>query len=990
MSVPSWSSAAAPPAAVTSNYVVVLFTDLSDSTALSGSMEAETYATMIDEVRSAFRDAVEARGGVVNQYQGDGLQALFGHPTPSEDDGRNTLEAALDVHARVRALRTTYGKDGARHLNVHSGIHAGLALVRPGDDLSGKIELFGPVPGLAKHLSDTAGTDEIVFSEESMGPPGRRLGGAGPEQMSLKGLKLPLPVRRVLAEAVVPPTRTAAPAAHGIAPLAGRGAELRRLHVAQRSTRGGHLRVMQLCAEAGFGKTRLAEEYLAIAAADGIRVFRGHCDPELRAAPLQPFTMILRGHLGIDPDTPADVVASAVERHGAGRRTAGTKGRQMLLQVLNVQTEVTPEVAPAGQVLDTMCEALASAVRQGPTVFFADDWHWADGASRELLRSLRAHHSDLPLLVLLATREPVHDSDSPQDDAVDTLRLGPLDPTAALATVRALLPTADPFTARQIVQQAGGYPLCLEELCRFVRLADTRRLADTPPDGPAWLKSMIAARTSRLPPAQRVVLEAAAVIGHIVPAAHLEQLSGMPQRHPDVQALAIQGLLLPTESPGALRFNNGITRDVVYEKTSLQDRRDLHRRMAGLLAPVGSGSAAEFQVCEGLAYHVAGWGDAAQAARYSTMAGDRAAAASSIDRAKAHYGAALRHLDRLPPSEANYRAWRSVVRRLGWVSVFDPGRDELGVFEQARARARDHGDASGEAFAGYWLAYVRYALGDARASLRHVAEALDATDEAAQPELVAELQLLQAQALAAAGDVDDAMGAFDAALSKAPAASADPRTQPGRVFAMACRASLDADQGRLQAALAGFDNALAELPGPGHEVEASVLCLRANALLWHHRWPEAARDAAAALTVAERVHSLYLLAMARALGAWAAWQMTGDHTAWRSLADATAWLATRDKRLFISLNHGRLAEAAVALGLETEARIHGAAALRRWREGDALGAAQALRALARQASAAGDRPRALRRLAWADRVAVQRGAPHEQLANRACRAETGG
>ena len=59
--------------------LTILFTDLSDSTRLSGAMEAEIYAGMLDEVRQAFTDVVNELGGTVNQFQGDGLQALFGH-----------------------------------------------------------------------------------------------------------------------------------------------------------------------------------------------------------------------------------------------------------------------------------------------------------------------------------------------------------------------------------------------------------------------------------------------------------------------------------------------------------------------------------------------------------------------------------------------------------------------------------------------------------------------------------------------------------------------------------------------------------------------------------------------------------------------------------------------------------------------------------------------------------------------------------------------
>ena len=60
------------------------------------------------------------------------------------------------------------------------------------------------------------------------------------------------------------------------------------------------------------------------------------------------------------------------------------------------------------------------------------------------------------------------------------------------------------------------------------------------------------------------------------------------------------------------------------------------------------------------------------------------------------------------------------------------------------------------------------------------------------------------------------------------------------------------------------------------------------------------------------------------------------------------------------------------------------AALRRWRQQDPLGAAAALRALARLRPAT-----ARRRLAWADRIASACDCLREQRANAACRAALG-
>jgi class 3 adenylate cyclase len=361
--------------------VTVLFTDLSDSTYLSGAMEAETYATMLDEVRSAFRTAVEARGGVANQYQGDGLQAIFGHAEPTENDGRRALEAALEVHAVVRSLRKRYGSEGAGALSVHSGLHAGQALLRPGDSVAGRIELFGPAPGIAKHLSDDAEADEILVSEETLGPAARLFITGAARAVLLKGRSEPLVVCSILSR-VEPRTRVEAHSQRGLIAFVGREVELARLEAVLDDVLPGRLRLAVICAQPGLGKTRLAEEFLHRAARRGFAVLRGGCDTELSAEPLQPFLQMLRTQLRIAPDACAAEMVQAIEAGLEALDPALAAFQAELLQALSVAPQAgTPQRLPAERTMCALLEVISALARRGPLALFVDDWQWADDAT---------------------------------------------------------------------------------------------------------------------------------------------------------------------------------------------------------------------------------------------------------------------------------------------------------------------------------------------------------------------------------------------------------------------------------------------------------------------------------------------------------------------------------------------------------------------------------------------------------------------------------
>ncbi|MFT4269341.1 MAG: AAA family ATPase, partial [Xenophilus sp.] len=563
--------------------MTVLFTDLSDSTRLSSLLEAEIFAALQDDVRRAFDQAVQRHGGTINQYQGDGLQALFGHPRAGEEDGLRATRAALEVHERVRALRGRCAPDEDFALDVHSGIHSGLVLVREGGQgIAGRFELFGAAPGIAKHLSDLAERDEILVSEETLGP-ARHLFQTDERRVGLKGRDEPLAVHRIKAATSLR-TRFEAQTRRGLVDFIGRQAELRWLRDALGQARQGRARLVVVSAAAGVGKTRLAEEFLRDAEAAGFAVWRGYCESELSAEPLQPFLQMLRMRFDAQGglSVPALLAQAAATLPGARR---------------------PPELAPAAvdaaaqaqQMPAALARLFAALARRVPQALFIDDWQWADTATRQVVHRLAAGTGE-PLLLLLATR-PLEAGDA-QLAAAEVLELGPLSGAEADATIRRLLPQADPFLVASIRRHSGGNPLFLEELCHFA--AGTGPGLDALRGGSAWLETLIESRVARLAPQQGELLGAAAVVGNVVPAWLLQALTGCDERHPVVAAMAAQDLLFPGEPAGVLRFKHGITRDVVYGTLGLQQRRDMHAQIARLLRE-RAGPVGEVEHCEALA-----------------------------------------------------------------------------------------------------------------------------------------------------------------------------------------------------------------------------------------------------------------------------------------------------------------------------------------------------------------------------------------------------
>ncbi len=972
------------------SHVCVVFSDLSDSTMLAAGMEAELYRELLTSVRQACRTIISRHGGTIARIQGDGLLALFGYPQANEDAGRRATEAALELHEAIHGLDVPGMHPATHSLSLHTGIHAGLVLLDDGDLERGRFELVGDAPNVAARLSGLAQHDEILVSEATLGPAAHffRL---GPRRLlAVRGKEATLPSFQVLGRAPVH-SRFEARMRQGLAPFVGRDMQLSRLGRALEDARAGAVVTLAVCAAAGVGKTRLIEEFIAHAA-NGRALHRGYCESYLSAEPLQPLLQMLRSLCGMTRGMTAAEAAAALDAALAAIDPALLAHRTELLRLLSVTVTVvqagdTPR--PAGEAVNAaLTELFAALALQRPLVLFIDDWQWADDATRQWLRTLRAR-STLPILVLLSTRG--FDEGDADVNGVRIVELEPLNDDEASQTIARLLPRADPFIAAEIQRHAGGNPLFIEELCHSAAAeAETgqRSRLDRPPASAAWLDSLIESRLARLPAAQAELVRIAAVVGNVVPAWLLETLTGRTEDDPLLRGLAEQDFIFPGREAGTLRFKHGITRDAVYDSVGLHARRAMHLRIATALRGPGDAPAPDDAI-EALAYHYGAADQPREAAQHAELAGDKALATSALDRAQYQYSAALAALDRLPPSHAHYQRWSSILRRFGMACIYDPSREQLKVFRRANALATAYADPFGVVQAEYWLGYIHYGLGQSGPAIEHCERALQAAGSAVDEAQIGQLKAVLGQARAAAGDYETALELLDEALAIKRGQRKGIRPAVSIAYTLACKAQVLGDWGTFAEAHACFDEALSVVRGANHEVEASVLCLRCLVLLWQGRWSEAGESATQAQRISHRVRSLYVYAMSRALGGFAQWKGERRETALQAMIDATAWLESRDNRLFTSLNHGYLAEALVDCGRIAEARVYAGRALRRARQRDRLGESMACRAMA-SAAAQGHghgHKTAQHYIARALQSASLRGSLHDTALTRLCAAQ---
>ncbi len=360
--------------------------------------------------------------------------------------------------------------------------------------------------------------------------------------------------------------------------------------------------------DAGVGKTRLVERFLAVARERGWEPAVGHCEP------------LAAGLL------PAGALLEAVR--GAPPAPAGT--------------------AP-GPAHDVHARLLALLTGPAPAVLVLEDVHWADaltlGAVPYLLRAAAGRR----LLVVLTLR-----TDEPRVERITRSHLAELDrwgtrrvtvPPLGAAATRALAlalggPTDEPAVAR-LHERSGGNPFYVEELVRS---------GATDAGLPESVREQVVNRLDQLPPGVARVVARIAIAARPVCHDLLAALDGVePVELVEPLRQAHAAGVLAAHPDLTYSFRHGLVREAVVAQMLPAERRHLHRRMAETLsapeAPRPPDRAEAAALAAEIAHHWRAAADAARAVDAAVTAGVAALRVPAPDEARAQFERALAEWD---------------------------------------------------------------------------------------------------------------------------------------------------------------------------------------------------------------------------------------------------------------------------------------------------------------------------------------------------------
>ncbi|MBL8183706.1 MAG: FHA domain-containing protein [Blastocatellia bacterium] len=178
--------------------ITVLFADIRGFTALSENANPEKVVGLLNKYFSAMSEIIFEHGGTLDKYIGDGLMALFGAPTASEEDALNAVKAAVTMQKRMVKLNEELRAEGYSHISIGIGLHTGEATIGYiGSDKRSEYTAIGDTVNLAARLESNAAGGQILMTDATAEASGNRVPVNVLEPLTVKNRVQPVAVLEI-------------------------------------------------------------------------------------------------------------------------------------------------------------------------------------------------------------------------------------------------------------------------------------------------------------------------------------------------------------------------------------------------------------------------------------------------------------------------------------------------------------------------------------------------------------------------------------------------------------------------------------------------------------------------------------------------------------------------------------------------------------------------------------------------------------------------
>jgi class 3 adenylate cyclase/tetratricopeptide (TPR) repeat protein len=667
--------------------VTILFADIRGSTSLIEKLDPEEVRKHFDPVLRIMMDAVHRYGGTVNQVLGDGIMALFGAPLALQDHAVRGCYAALAMQVEMRRAGAQMSAANRGAIRIGIGINSGEVVVRSlTNDVNIDYSALGHTTHLAARLEEQAPAGTILISAQTLHEVEGFFEVKPLGALQVKGFSTAVDAFE-LTGATAARNRLQVAAARGLSRFVGRQPEIEFMQRVMEQTAGGHGQVLAVVGEAGMGKSRLLQHFLARGAAPEWRVLDAPSVSYGKANLYLPVIELLRGYFSLAETAESGKVQSAVVEQVLRLNPALCDAIPPILALLGALPQgqtgepmpfaSLPEVAAAvakylgmepqerrRRTFDALTRLFLSESQKQPLLLVFEDLHWIDGETEEFLNVL-VESLARGRIFLLVNYRPGFSHSWANRDYYTRLRLTPLPPTGSQELLDSLLGNDDGLTSLKdlLIKRTDGNPFFVEESVRALAEAGVlvgsrgRYRAAVRVESiriPNQVQTVLAERIDRLPRAEKQLLQSAAVIGVTVPVRLLRAVAGLAEEElrrllENLQAAEFlhESNLFPELE---YKFSHTLSNEVAYGALLNERRSELHGQIFHALENAADEKAHED--VETLAHHAFRGELWEKAAVNLQQVGSKAMIHSAFGEALASYERAFEALAHLPETQA--------------------------------------------------------------------------------------------------------------------------------------------------------------------------------------------------------------------------------------------------------------------------------------------------------------------------------------------------
>jgi predicted ATPase/class 3 adenylate cyclase len=643
----------------------IVFSDLSGYTSMNERLDPEEVEAIMSRIKKEAVRIVERHEGIVNQFVGDEVLALFGIPIAHEDDPVRAVRAATQIHKMVRNISPEVEDRINAELRMHSGISTGLVVTHLRDIREGSYGITGDTVNIGARLATSADADEIIVGPETYSQISPFFETDPLEAVTVRGRTQPLIPHRIKGESAVH-TRFEAAEKLGFTEFAGREQELITLYSCLDKAVAGIGQFVTVVGEAGVGKSRLVYEFQNYIDKNKVEVWQGYCQSFWSGTNYFPFISMLSRGLHLSEEIKSKDIHEIAVSSICGINRELEIYLPFYLNLLSIPSEEypLPDHIEGQELINAFHDAIAEISiiksKRQPLVLILEDWQWVDQASESALKHLVSIAGTHPLMIVTVYR-PIYSSKWRNWSYHTPIVLKSLDNLNSKNIVKSVfrvdhLPQE---LVELIITRTEGNPFFIEEVCHslieggVIEVNEAKQAILTQALEtlaiPDKVQAIISARLDRLVPDAKETLRIASVVGRRFERQILEKIYRGKLSLSQVlkKLIALEMIQQTRVFPEAeYWFRHALTKEVVYNSLLLQRRKVLHGFVGQIIEEIYPERIEEHVNL--LQYHFSMAKNWAKAVQYGHLSAEKASKLSQFHEAVTFFDHVLKWLVELP------------------------------------------------------------------------------------------------------------------------------------------------------------------------------------------------------------------------------------------------------------------------------------------------------------------------------------------------------